>query len=440
MKVCVEEAGPCRKRLNIEIPADRVDDEYTQVLKAYTKAAKLPGFRPGRAPKDLVKRRYGDKIVQEVKERLIPYGYQQALAQEQIKAIAVLDVEDKNIELGQAYSFQLTLDVPPEFEMPVYKSLFLKRYRTDVHEEEIDEAIAKILEAKATYEDIHDRAAERGDLVQINYEGVMEGQPINAITPHAKEWAEGEEFWCRTDEDSFIPGLAEQLIGRSAGERQQVLVDFPEDCRETLLASKKATYFVEVRGIREKKLPNLDEEFLRTMGVSSVEEFRKRVADDLETVKQNKEDQRLKTELVKSLLERTTMELPSSVVDHETKNTVYNIVRENSMRGVPQQEIEESKGEILEAASKNAKDKVKIHYIIHRIAEDEGLEISEDELSMRVKTMALQYQTTEREMVAALEEKKMMNSVKQDLLREKTLDWLMNVAKIEDVDAPKPKD
>ena len=242
MNIKVEAAGACRKQVHIEIPAKDVATEYDEVLNAYAQGARIPGFRPGRAPRDLVKKRFSKEIVQEVKERLIPRGYQEALKREKIEAVAVLDVKEKAMEDGQPFSFSLTLDVFPDFDIPAYKGIALDAKKPDITDADIDRTIDTIREQNSKYEDIEGRPVQKGDMAKIDYEGVCEGQPIDQLAPAAKGLGSGTDFWMIADsEQAFLPGFGDGLLGANVGEKRQVMVDFPADFAEAAVAGKKAT-------------------------------------------------------------------------------------------------------------------------------------------------------------------------------------------------------
>ncbi len=178
MNIRVEDAGVCRKSVRIEVPAEEVSKEFDDVLTAYLRVARVPGFRPGKAPRDLIKRRYSKEIIQEVKERLIPRGYQQAIKQEKLDTVAVLDVKDQPVESGQAFSFTVMLDVAPDFQMPNYKGIAIEGKKVDVGEADIKETIQRLQDNAGRYEDIAGRPVQKGDLVQIDYDGVIDGFPL----------------------------------------------------------------------------------------------------------------------------------------------------------------------------------------------------------------------------------------------------------------------
>lgn len=431
MNIRVESAGPCRRELHIEMPAERVRAAFDEVLGAYAKMARIPGFRPGRAPRDLVRRRFQKEITGEVKERLIPEGYQEAIQREKLETIAVLDVREQAMEEGQPFAFTVTLDVAPAFELAPYKGLKLTRLEAPLTDEDVEAVIRNIREQNGRYEDVSGRAVQQGDLVQIDYEGVCEGTPLETLAPQAKGVGKGTDFWMVADEaNEFLPGFSTGLLGAGVGEQRQVLVDFPADFPEAALAGKKATYFAKVKALREKRLPEIDAEFLKSVGADSLDALKERVRRDLGQLRVQNENRRLQNEIIKTLLEKTQVDVPESVLHEETRQEVYDLVRQSQYRGVSKDEIENKKEEIFDAASRSAGDKVKVRYILRRIAKNEGLGITEAEIQARLVALSQSWGVPLDRLKADMEKRNAMGQVRDDVLLSKTLTWLLEQAEV----------
>jgi len=432
MKVTVENVGPCRKKMKVEVPAEQVSEEYGNVLKAYVKQARISGFRPGKAPKNLVENKFAKDIQQEVKDRLVPQGYHEALKQEKLDPIAVLGVEDVILETGKPLTFSVSLDVPPEFKLPTYAGIKVKGEKIDVTDDEVKQMKGQMLDQYARWEDVTDRSVQRGDLVQIDYKGTCDGQAIETFAPKAAGLGKGADFWMMTDENAFLPALADGLVGMGVGEKKEIPIDFPDDFSDSDLAGKKCLYSVEVKAVREKKMPELNEELLKSFQVDSEEALEKRIRDDLRKMKEDREKQRRKNELVKTLLGKTKIDVPESVVMQETRDAVYEMVRQQGYRGVGRDEIEQKRDEIFAVANQNATEKVKAQYILHRIAEEEKIEVSDDEVSERIKALAAHYQVTPEEFRAEMTKRNSLETVQEEIRLAKTTDFLLEKAVIKE--------
>jgi trigger factor len=431
MNIRVESTGACRKQVHVEVPAADVAAEFNEVLAAYAQGARIPGFRPGKAPRDLVKRRFIKEIAQEVKDRLIPRGYQEAIKKENLEAVAVLDVKDKSVEDGQPFTFSLLLDVAPDFPLPEYKGIALAGTKREVSDKDIDETLVTLREQNAAYEEVKDRPVGKGDLVQIDYDGVCEGQAIDQLAPQAQGLGKGQNFWMVADpERSFLPGFGEGMVGATIGEKRQVLVDFPADFVEKAVAGKKATYFAEVKAIREKRLPPLDEGFVKSLGCADEKELRERIRKDMGALRESNEKRKLQGDIIKHLLEKTAFEVPASILQEETQNEVYEMVQQSTHRGATREDIEGKKEELIETATKNASERIKLRFILRRIAQAEKITVTEQELSERVALMAQRYQTTPQKLQAELEKRGNLGRVAEDARAGKTLAFLLDQAKV----------
>ncbi len=431
MNVRVESAGPCRRQLHIEVPAERVNSTFEEVVKAYSQAARIPGFRPGKAPRDLIRRRFQKEIAGEVKERLIPAGYQEAIRQEKLATIAVLEVKEKELVEAQPFAFTITLDVQPSFDLPAYKGLAVEGQAVSVADQDVDDVLKNIREQNARYEEVQGRALAQGDLVQIDYTGQLDGQAVETVAAKAKGMGEGKDFWLMADaENEFLPGFAAGLYGAQVGETRTVTVDFPADFVEPSLAGKKAVYTVSVKAIREKKLPEIDEEFLNSVGSDTVEALKERVRKDLVHMREENEKRRQQNEVARLLLEKTVLDLPESVLQEETRQQVFEMARQSQTRGASKEDIESRKEELFDAAAKTAADKIKLRYILTRIAREEKIDCTQEEVEARVAMLARSWGVALEKLKADMQKRDALPQVREDVILNKTLSWLRDQATV----------
>jgi trigger factor len=233
-------------------------------------------------------------------------------------------------------------------------------------------------------------------------------------------------------EHAFLPEFGEGVIGATPGEQKTIQVRFPDDFQDAGLRGKRAAYTVDVKQVREKVIPALTEEHLKTIGVSTEDELRERIAADLADHRSRAETQRLRNEIVTELVQRTPLDLPESVVAEETRQTVYTMVRDITRRGAGQDVVEERRDEIFDIASRSAADKVKARYILSRIGAEEGVTVSEDDVSARIQAMAAGYATSPEALRGEIQKRGQLENLERDLLFEKTLDFLLEEAKVEE--------
>lgn len=431
MKIRVETTAPCRRQVHVEVPADQVTKEFAQTVEAYAGAARIPGFRPGRAPKDLVKRRFAKDIREEVKNRLVPQGYQEAVKTEKLQAVSVLDVKENELADGAPFSFSITLDVAPDFELPAYKGLALEGKKVEVTDADIDEVLKTLREQNARYEDIPARAVQTGDMVQVDFEGTCEGKAFSELSAKAASLGAAKDFWIISDtENEFLPGFAAGIAGSTPGEERDVTVTFPAGFIEPSVAGKTAQYHVKIKALREKRLPEIDAEFVKSLGVESIDNLRQRIREDLQQVRGDNERARLEGEIVRQLLQATKLDIPDSLLQDETQQAVYDLVRSNTNRGVGKDEIETNKEKIIETASQSAAERIKVRYILRRIADAEKIVATENEIGERIVQMAQRYRTTPDRLQKDLEENNAIGRVADEVRLIKTVSWLREQAAV----------
>jgi trigger factor len=433
VNVTVENLGPCKKMLRFDIDAAAVTAAFDDVAKDYQKQASLPGFRPGKAPKDMVLKRFEKEIEDEAKRKLMGDSYRNALKEHKIEVVGYPDVEEIQFSKGQPMQFAATIETAPEFEMPAYRGLPAQREKRSVSEEDIDKALKLLADRVSNFNDV-EREVKEGDIAVVNYTGSSEGKPLAEIAPAAKGLTEQKGFWVEVKPDSFIPGFATQLIGAKAGDKRTVTVDFPADFVTPELAGKKGTYEVEVAEVKEKIVPAIDDAFAKTYGADSAQALREGVRRDLQNELNTKQSRSVRGQIVKNLLDQVKVELPETLVAQETRNVVYQIVQENQQRGVSKEAIDSQKDEIYKASNNTARERVKASFVFQKIAANEGIRVETEEVNARIYALSQQYQMAADKFAKELEKRNGISEIWSQLLNEKVIDFLQHNAKIEDVE------
>jgi len=436
VNVTIENLAPCKRLLRIEVPAQEVDTAFNNTTQSFQKQARLPGFRPGKAPRAMVLKKFEKDILAEVKRKLLPESYQKAIKEKEIKPVGYPEIEETQFARGVALLFTATVEIAPEFELPEYKELPAKVGNNEVTDEDVDKAINILRDRQAKYDTV-DRDAQNTDIAVVNYTGAVDGKPIIETAPSAKGLSEQKNFWINIAEDSFLPGFSSQLVGAKKGEKRTVTVTFPADFVTTELAGKQGVFEVEIAEVKERKLPEIDEPFAESYGAESPEKLREGVREDLDKELKTKKSRDTRNQVIKVLLDRVKFDLPESVVAEETRNVVYQIVQENQNRGLPQEVIEQQKDQIYAAASAGANERVKASFIFRKIAEKEDIKVERTELSARIHAIAQTQQMQVEKLVKDLEARNGFAEIYDQLMSEKVIKFLEENAKIEAVD---PKD
>jgi trigger factor len=432
VNISVENLAPCKKLLRVEVDAKAVDEAFDSMTKNYQKQASLPGFRPGKAPRDLVLKKYETDIKDEVKRKLIGDNYRKALEEKKLNVIGYPDIEEIQFGRGQNLQFAATIETAPEFQLPEYKGLPVKRENKSVAGEDVERAVKLLAQQHVKFETVA-RELKMGDVAVVNYTGSCDGKPITETAPTAKGLTEKKNFWIDVEPNAFIAGFADQLVGAKAGDKRTVNVDFPADFVTKELQNKKGVFEVEILEVKEKIAPLVDDELAKKFGAENLEKLRAGVRVDLENELKYSQAKAVRGQIISALLAGTNFDLPESAVAQVTRNVVYDIVRENSQRGVPRELIEKQKDEIYSAAATNAKERVKLAFLVQRIAEKEDIKVSQEEVLQRANSLAAAYQIPLDKFIKDLQKRNGVNELYDQIAHEKVLGFLENNAKTENV-------
>jgi trigger factor len=423
VNVSVENLGPCKKLVRVELDAAAVDAAFDAVTKDIQKQASLPGFRPGKAPRAMVEKKYGAEIKDEARRKLIGDNYRKAIEEQKLQVLGQPDIEEVQFERGQPATFTATVETAPEFKLPEYKSLPAQLETKTVTEADVQGALEMLQNQHVKFETAA-RPLANGDIAVVNYAGTCDGKPITELAPTAKGLTEQKNFWVETADGSFIPGFAAQLVGASAGDKRTVNVDFPADFVTAQLQGKKGVYEVELVEVKEKILPPVDEDLAKKFGAESLEKLKEGVRKDLENELKYSQSKAIRSQITRALLGRVQFDLPETAVAHETRNVVYDIVRQNTQRGVGRELIEKQKDEIYSMAAGSAKDRVKLAFLVGKIAEQEKLTVSQEDVIKRAQQLAMMYQMPLDQFLKDLQKRNGVNELYDQVLHEKVLDLL----------------
>jgi len=426
MKVEVEKQPGSVSTLQIELPPEEVSKEWDAIASSFARFAKIPGYRPGKAPRAVIEKRFRKEIQDELTKKLVSKSYHEAIEQKQLRVASLANIE--NVQLGDDKSmrFRATVVTVPEFELPDYKNILVQLPETNVSESEIDAAVERLRDQSADFVDVPARGVEMGDFAVIDFEGTSEGKPISEIAPEAsKNLHGGKKFWLRLAPDNFLPKFCEQMIGQKPSETRSVTVDFPAEFPVKELAGKQANYSVTLHEIKQKILPALDDVFAaKLIPGKTVADLRHVIEHDLGHEKEHERERAKEGQVMKYLHERIQFELPPPLLKNETRRILADLVQRNRQRGVTDEMLKEKEKELIESAAGLAAHRLKTNFILHRIAESEDIKISRDDINARIREEAAQYNVPVEKMRKELNEHDGMDALAEQILLGKTLDFL----------------
>jgi trigger factor len=432
MKVEVENQPHCVATLKIELPPEQVSKEWDAIAKSFASQARIPGYRPGKAPRNVIEKKFRKDIEDELTRKLVSKSYREAVEAKQLRVVSLTNLEDVEFGEDRSMRFRATVVTAPEFELPDYKGIPLDLPDTKVTEEEIGQAVERLREQSADFVDVPERGLEMEDFAVIDFEGKIDGQPIAEVAPNASKTLQGgKKFWLRMAAEGFLPGFAEQLVGQKPGETRTVKVEFPAELPIPELAGKTAEYEVKLLEIKERVLPPLDDAFAaKWMPDKTLADLRDALKHQIEHEKGHELERARETQVVKFLNERIDFELPPNLLKSETRSTLAELVQRNRERGVPDEALKEKEEELIRMAAGLAAHRLKTNFILHRIAEQEKIQVTRGDVQERIRHQAMHANTTPEKMQQEIEKNDAMNGLVEQVLLAKTIDFLGSNATI----------
>jgi trigger factor len=420
-----------RKSLVVTLEKAEVDTEHQAVLGEYVRLARLPGFRPGKAPASMVVKRFAKEIAEEFKQKVVTKAYKEALEKEKLDVLNVVKVEEGTIEPGASAAITVTVDVRPDFALPEYVGLPTQVPPTDPAEAEIDQVIESIRSEGADFRPA-ERPAAKGDYVKLAYEGTVGGKPIADLAGDKQLYAKVPQTWEEVEgaNEGIIPGLGRQLAGVAKGEKKTVAITFPADFQPVpALAGMTADYALDIQEIRERVLPALDAAFFKAHQVDDLEGLRSQVRTNLKIRNEQRNRAAQRGQVTQALADRVSFEPPHSLVDAETQGVLRQFIEENMRRGIPAEQFEKDKKGLIEGARKAAANRVKVELILAKIAEAEKIDVTERDIDLYIRREAARSNQRPDKLAKDLsKDRNALRSVHQAIIFDKSVDFLVSKA------------
>ena len=438
MNVVVETLPNCITTLKVEVDPEKVSKVWNDVAGTYTKLARIPGYRVGKAPKAIIEKKFHKEIREELEKKLLSEACKEAIQEKGIKVLSLTQVEDVEIADDKTMKFTATLVTRPDFQLPVYKGLVVPLRSTDVTEEEIDESLNQLREQGADFVDVkEDRGAQMEDFVVIDYRGTIDGAPVSEKFPQAGAPLSGnDDFWIHMVHEAFFPGFSEALVGAKPGETRNFEIEVPAEFPVEGLPGQKIHYSVTIKQIKEKVLPALDDAFAGTIAKGkTLADLRQMAHEEIGHQKKADAEGAKRSEIMRQLLSQVECELPVDMVRQETRRILADIVRENQARGVADDVLKQNEQEILGSAAQNARDRLKGTFILLRIADVENIKATQQEFDQRIAYLAARYDMKPDKLVKKLDERNAIDQILEEVLTGKVLDFLSANASVSTIPA-----
>lgn len=424
MKANVEEISSIKKKVSIEISEDQVNKEVESFYKDLGKKAKIKGFRPGKVPRDILERYFKDYVKAEVIQKLIEETYPQALSETDLHPVSPPVIDPGGFEDGKPFQYSAMIEVKPDIQLEEYKGLKIEGKKEEVKDEEVEERLKALQNLHANLKTISEaRPIQTGDYVIVDYEARLGGKPL--------EGGKAIDFTVEVGSGQFIPAFEEKLIGLKPEEEKEMEVSFPEDYGYQKWAGKTISFHVKIKEIKEKILPPLDDEFAKDLGdYASFEELKVKLKGEIEKEKELALERQLKDQVVDQLLEINPFDVPESLVGEQAKAMVSDTKLRLAAQGVALKKLGVSEEKLQEDYKAMAQKQVRTFLILEKIAGAEGIAVTDEDADDRLREMSERMHQKFDVVKRYYEKNGLLPEVKAGIIRDRTLNFLLEKANI----------
>jgi len=409
----------CTREVEIEIPADEVSRAFRTVTKRYQKQARIPGFRAGKVPESLIRTRFQDGIRQDVVESVLPVHFREAIDKADLKPISQPQVTDLHLEDGQPLKFKAVFEVLPEFSVAGYQDVHVPKPDTELTDSEVDAELERIRDSRSTMEPVtEDRALADGDWAQITFRGEFQGEAAEA----EQQPVTGDDVMIEVGGQNTLPAFNEALRGAKPGQQLKFEVSYPEDFGERRLAGKALSYDVEVKAIKKKIQPELNDEFAKELGeYEGIEDFKQKLKDHLASDKKRRLEGETRDKIVEALIAKYQFPVPESLVQQQVDARLDRGLRALAQQGMRTEDMRKLDFDRLRAAQHDsAVNEVKGSLLLDRIAGEEKIEVTDAEVERELEILSLQTREPLDTLRQRLTGDGSLARIREQLRREKT--------------------
>jgi trigger factor len=413
-----------KREISVEIPAAEVARETEVQIQRYQKSARLPGFRAGHVPASIIKQRFGEGLKSDVAEALIPKYFQREAEKQGLIPVSQPRVTDLHMHDGEPLKFKASFEVLPEIHVEGYKELRADKPEISVSDDDVEQALNSVREQHATYTTVEDRPLAEGDFAQASMDGKpKDGKDVadaNANPVHM------DDVLIEIGGKNTVPEFSQNLTGASAGDERIFDVSYPEDISDKRLAGKTFVYTVKVNGIKQKSMPELNDDFAKELGeFTSLDQVRKQIRENMEAEKRHTAEREAKDKLVAELVKRNDFEVPEALVDRQIDLRLERGLRALAAQGMKMEDLKKMDLPRLRAGQREqAVQDVKSSLLLERVADLEKIEVSDEEVNRELEALAKQSKQTSEAVRARLTEDGGLDRIRIRIRSEKTLDFL----------------
>jgi trigger factor len=425
MKVTVEEISPSKRVLHVELPSERVTDRVEATFREWGQKLQLPGFRRGRVPPEIIRRRFETEVHEEVLRDLIPDSYREALTQAAIEPVSQPAVEDIHFHAGEPLTYRAVVEVKPPVMAKDYRGVTLEREKVEVSDQEVDRALEYLREDAAEYVPMEGWPALKDDLIILDHEGSINGKPFKG--------GSGKNLTVALGHEGYLPGFTEQLAGMQKGEAKQFTLQIPADGPRKELAGRSVEFRVTVKEVKKRRVPELNDEFAKTVGdVENLAALRDKLHQQLTQRKTREQDATLKRTLMEKLVQQHAIDVPEAMVDREAAAVLEELAMTLRATGGRLEGLPQDPETLRTTARETATRRVQQALLLEAVAKQENLAVTEDEIEAEVNALAGMYRQEPTAVRRALEDPVRKAGLSGRILERKAMDFLFQHATITD--------
>jgi len=437
MNIVVEKQPKCIATLSVEVPSADVAAKRESITSTYASQAKIPGFRPGKAPSSVIQKRYGKQISEELRDSLFGDACDQALEKENLKVLDFGFPDNLNERPDGSIAFKTKLILAPEFTLPEYKGIEVKAPSAEITEEELSGQLQSLRERLAEFEDVADRALQTDDIAVVDFTTTVDGKPLTEVIGEKGNYlAKRENHWLPVKEGAFLPGYAEQLVGLKEGDKKDVIITLDDQFPFEELRGKDITLHTSIEGIKEAKLPELDDAFAaKLIPGKTLEEIKELVRENMGAEKLKQINELKVNQIVEHLNSAVSFDLPEEIVQRETQNQANALVEEGSQQGASNEDMVSQQEQIFTVATQRANTNLRTNFLLQEIAAAENISVSDADLLQHVQRIAEARKEPLKKVIKDLQKKRQIQSIRNSMLIGQTIDFLLEQAKVTEVSA-----
>jgi trigger factor len=417
----------CKREIELEIPAENVQKASEKVARDIARVARIPGFRPGKAPVTLVRRRFADDIQGEVMQSLVPEYLEKALDEKKLVPVTRPEVDQVHFKEGEPLRFRAVFEVLPEFELGDYKNLQIQIDDIEVGDTQVDKVLEEMRDRAATYIAVEGRPAQDGDYVLLK----LMGTPVGG-----GESVEADNILCHLGAEETLESFTENLRGATAGENKRFRSVYPEDYPDSKLAGKTYDYSVDVQGIKEKKLPDLNDEFAKdsageVAGVATLDDLRKKIRENLDAHKEQQKTSQAREMILEKLVKTHDFPVPEGLTENQMDVRLERVVRSLTAQGVDPRAVNVDWVSLRRRQRDPAINDVKAELLLDRIALAENIDATDEDVDKEIADLAERSGESATALRARLTKQGALDRMKSKLRSDKVIGWLYRTARIE---------